>query len=88
MPSPEKIVTTKVGGDLLDQLDLYAERHDRTRSWIVREALAQWLGEEEQRYRLTRDAMQSVTDGRTVSHDEAEARIAAHRNARSSAKSS
>lgn len=82
----DKVVTTKVSIDLLEQLDDVATRIDRTRSWVVREALAQWLGEEETRHRLTLDALASVNEGRLVDQADVEARMAERRKKRSQAR--
>jgi predicted transcriptional regulator len=41
-------------------MDQVAERIDRTKSWIVREALSQWLAEEQRRYEQTNEAHNDV----------------------------
>ena len=38
---------------LVSTLDEVAHRIDRSKSWIVRDALSQWLAEEQRRYQLT-----------------------------------
>lgn len=47
-----------------------ATRRGRSKSWIVREAVGQWLAEEERRYELTIEALADVDHGRTVQHEE------------------
>ena len=42
----------------------------RSKSWIVRQALGEWLAEEQRRYQLTLEALQSVDEGRLISHEE------------------
>lgn len=39
------------------------------RGWIVNQALAAWVAEEEYRYQLTLEALADVDAGRTVDHD-------------------
>jgi predicted transcriptional regulator len=62
-------------------MDEIALRIDRSKSWIVREAVADWLAEEERRYELTLEAMKSVDEGRTFSQEEVEKHFAARRKA-------
>jgi predicted transcriptional regulator len=51
-------------------MDEVADRIDRSKSWIVREAVSQWLAEEERRYELTLEALRDVNEGRTIPHEE------------------
>ena len=64
------VITAKLPGELAVRLDAVAERIDRSKSWIVREALGQWLAEEQRRYELTLEALKSVDEGRTIPHEE------------------
>ena len=41
----------------------------------MREAVSQWVEEEERRYELTLEALQSVDEGHTISHEEVLAKI-------------
>lgn len=56
--------------DPVSRLDEAARRFDRSKSWIIRQALAEWLGEEQRRYELTLEASNSVDEGRTFTHDD------------------
>ena len=85
MPGDEKVVTTKLGEDLLGRLDAAAERIDRTRSWVVREALAEWLSEEERRHHLTLEALADVDAGRVHSQTEIDTWASKRRKARAKA---
>jgi predicted transcriptional regulator len=51
-------------------MDEIAERIDRSKSWIIREAVAEWLAEEERRHELTLEAMKQVDEGLTFTHEE------------------
>lgn len=42
----------------------------RSKSWIVGEAVSEWLAEEQHRYDLTLKALADVDAGRTISHEE------------------
>ncbi|HEX5258608.1 MAG TPA: ribbon-helix-helix protein, CopG family [Sphingomicrobium sp.] len=65
-----RVVTTKLPDDLVSRLDEIADRIDRSKSWIVREAVSEWLAEEQRRYELTLEALADVDAGRTIPHEE------------------
>jgi predicted transcriptional regulator len=64
-------------------MDEIASRIDRSKSWIVRQAVSEWLAEEQRRYELTLEALKDVDEGRTFTQEEIEGHIAARRKARS-----
>ena len=80
-----RVVTAKLPEDLVSRMDEVAGRIDRSKSWIVREAVAEWLAEEQRRYELTLEALKSVDEGRTFTQKEIEKHFAARRKARSRA---
>jgi predicted transcriptional regulator len=55
---------------IVARMDEIARRIDRSKSWIVRQAVAKWLAEEQRRYELTLEALKSVDEGRTIPHEE------------------
>ncbi len=65
-----RVVTTKLPEALVRQVDEVAARIDRSKSWIMRQALSEWLAEEQRRHELTLEALAVVDDGKTLSHDE------------------
>ena len=65
-----RVVTAKLPEDLVSRMDEVSARIDRSKSWIVREAVADWLAEEERRYLLTLEALKDVEEGRTIPHEE------------------
>jgi predicted transcriptional regulator len=67
-----KVVTAHVPLELAAKMDAIAERRDRSRGWIMKQALSAWVDQEEQRYRLTLDGLTDVDAGRTVDHDDVE----------------
>ena len=70
MPDDGRVITAKLPDDLVSRLDEIAARIDRSKSWIVREAVMDWLAEEQRRYELTLEALKDVDEGRTYSHEE------------------
>jgi predicted transcriptional regulator len=83
MSKDGRVVTANLPDDLVSRMDEIAARIDRTKSWIVREAVSEWLAEEQRRYELTLEALKSVDEGRTFSQEEIEKHFAARRKARS-----
>jgi predicted transcriptional regulator len=67
-----KVVTAHVPLELAAKVDVIAARRDRSRGWIMKQALSAWVKHEEERYRQTLEALADVDAGRTVDHDEVE----------------
>ncbi len=63
-----KVVTAHIPLPLAERVDQMAERLDRSRGWIVKQALSAWLDQEEARDRLTREALVDVDAGDVVDH--------------------
>jgi len=63
-----RVLTAHVPSELADKLDQLAKQMDRPRGWIVKQALAAWIEDEEERDRLTREAMAQVRAGRAIEH--------------------
>lgn len=70
MSENRRVVTANLPEKLVSRLDEIAARLDRSKSWIVQQALIEWLGEEQRRYELTLIAMEEVEHGRTIPHEE------------------
>jgi predicted transcriptional regulator len=68
-----RVVTAHLPIDLADKLDGLAQRLDRPKGWIVKEAIAAYVALEEKRHRLTLEALADVEAGRTLDHAEIEA---------------
>ena len=66
-------VTAHVPVDLAVRVDEIAERLERSKNWIVKQALSAWLDQEEERSRLTREALADVDDGRVIDHQAVQA---------------
>lgn len=63
-----KVLTAHVPIELAEKVDELAARLERSRGWIVKQALAAWIDQEEERRHLTLEAMAEVDLGRTVGH--------------------
>jgi predicted transcriptional regulator len=79
MADDGRVVTAKLPDDLVSRMDEIA---DRIESWIVRQAVTEWLAEEQRRYELTLEALKSVDEGRTLTQEEVEKHFAKRRKAR------
>ena len=77
-----RVVTANLPDDLVARMDEVAARIERSKSWIVRQAVAEWLAEERRRDELTREALNDVDEGRTIPHEEVLAWFAQRRGER------
>jgi predicted transcriptional regulator len=68
-----KVLTAHVPLPLAEKIDLMAERLERSRGWIIKQALSAWLDQEEKRERLTREALADVDVGLVVDHQAVQA---------------
>jgi hypothetical protein len=68
MAEATKVFTAHIPLSLADRIDRMAEQLEHTRAWVIKQALANWIAEEEARDRLTQEAMLSVEEGRVVPH--------------------
>ena len=63
-----KVFTAHVPLQLAEKVDQLAIRLERSRGWIVKQALAAWIDQEEERTRLTQEALADVDAGRVIDH--------------------
>jgi predicted transcriptional regulator len=68
MATETKVVTAHLPIVLADKIDAMAERLERSRGWIMKQALAAWMDQEEERHRMTLEALDDVTAGRVIDH--------------------
>lgn len=64
-----RVMTAHVPVELAEKVDELAERLDRSRGWIIKQALADWIADEEERYRLTLEGLADVDAGRVFDHE-------------------
>lgn len=53
---------------LTDKVDQMAARLELSRGWIMKQALSAWIAQEEERDRLTQEALADVDAGRVIDH--------------------
>jgi len=63
-----RVVTAHVPLGLAEKVDQMATRLERSKGWIVKQALAAWIDQEEERSRLTREALADVDAGHVIDH--------------------
>lgn len=63
-----KVLTAHVPLTLAARVDQLAARLERSRGWIVKQALSAWVEQEEERRRLTLEALADVDAGAVVDH--------------------
>ncbi|MDO9268240.1 MAG: ribbon-helix-helix domain-containing protein [Methylobacter sp.] len=68
-----KVISAHVPEELADKVDQIAARLDRSRGWIIKQALADWLGQEEERRRMTLEALADVDTGHVIDHQAVQA---------------
>jgi predicted transcriptional regulator len=68
-----KVITAHVPLPLAEKVDQLAARLERPRGWIVKQALSAWVDLEEERRRLTLEAMADVDAGRVIDHQTVQA---------------
>ena len=65
-----KVLTAHIPLPLAEQVDQIAARLERSRGWIVKQALSAWVGQEEERRRLTLEALADVDAGDVIDHQD------------------
>ena len=69
MNEATKVLTAHVPLDLAEKVDAMASRLERSRGWVLKQALAAWVDLEEERHRLLLEAMADVDAGRLIDHE-------------------
>lgn len=68
-----KVLTAHVPITMAEKVDQVASRLERSRGWIMKQALSAWLDQEEERSRLTREALADVDSGHLIDHQTVQA---------------
>ena len=63
-----KVLTAHVPLELAEKVGQLAARLERSRGWVMKQALSAWVDLEEERDRLTREALADVDNGRVTAH--------------------
>ncbi len=68
-----KVLTAHIPLQMADKVDQMAMRLERSRGWIMKQALSAWIDQEEERSRLTQEALADVDAGRVIDHQSVQA---------------
>jgi predicted transcriptional regulator len=68
MAADTKVLTAHVPLGLAEKVEVMAARLERSRGWVMKQALAAWVDLEEERHRLTLEALDDVDAGRLIDH--------------------
>lgn len=72
-------ITTRLDAATLETLDRLAERYDRSRSWLVAQAVRQFVEREAEMLAIIEEGERSAREEPLISHDEMKKLIAAKR---------
>ena len=68
-----RVLTAHVPIPLAEKVDQLAAQLERSRGWIMKQALSAWIEQEEERARLTREALADVDAGYVINHQAVQA---------------
>jgi len=68
-----RVLTAHVPLPIADKVDQIAARLERSRGWIMKQALSAWIAQEEERDRLTQEALADVDAGQVIDHQAVQA---------------
>lgn len=68
-----KVLTAHIPLPLAEKVDQMAARLERSRGWIMKQALSAWIDQEEERSRLTKEALADVDAGCVIDHQAVQA---------------
>jgi len=63
-----KVLTAHIPLPLAEKVDQLATKLERSRGWIMKQALAAFVEQEEERTRLTLEALADVDAGQVIDH--------------------
>ena len=65
-----RVLTAHIPEELAEKVDRYAKSMERSRAWIVKQALSNWVYREEERIRLSLEALEEADWIGTIPHEE------------------
>lgn len=68
MATETKVLTAHVPLGLAEKVEAMASRLERSRGWVMKQALAAWVDQEEERHRMTLEALEDIDAGRVIDH--------------------
>lgn len=73
MAADTRVLTAHVPTHLAEKVDALALRIERSRGWIMKQALAAWIDQEDERHQMTLEALADVDAGRLIDHQQIQA---------------
>jgi len=73
MTADTRVLTAHVPIALAEKVDAMALRLERSRGWVMKQALAAWVEQEEERHQMTLEALEDVDTGRVIDHQAVQA---------------
>lgn len=70
-----KNISIRIEAAAIDKLDTLARAQDRSRNWIVKEALQQYFDHQDWMIEAIKDGIRDADAGRTVPHDQVVAEV-------------
>jgi len=70
-----RVLTAHIPEELAEKVDRYAESMERSRAWIVKRALVDWVEWEEEKHRRTLQGLVDIDAGRVVDDEQVRAWI-------------
>jgi predicted transcriptional regulator len=66
MTAQTRVLNAHVPLGLAKKVEAMAARLERSRGWVMKQALAAWVDQEEERHRMTLEALADVDAGRVI----------------------
>ncbi len=73
MQTNTKVLTAHIPSQLVEKIDQLAVSLERSRTWVVKQALTEWVDQEENRRQMTLEALADLDAGRMVDHEKVKA---------------
>ena len=83
--SKSTVITARIEPELSDRLDQLARDYDRSRGWLVAQAIERYVAEESQFLALIKEGEADIEAGRVFTQDEVEAMFGVKRDQRDAA---
>ena len=74
MPTP-RTISFRIDSDKVAQLDRIAKNMDSDRSYLLNEAIENYLSEQRRYIAMVEEGREDIRNGRTFSHDEVESMV-------------
>ena len=75
MPNAEKTISFRANAEKIDALDALAAAQDRPRSYLINEAITNYIDMHAYQDELVRKGLEDMRKGRVVSHEEVVRRL-------------